>query len=171
MSVSNEPTGMWQDLYTGVNPAYTQPTDADGALDAAGFPDAPIATRLEGPWGLPWWDAQEDPWAPTELFSSPDPTYPDEAVGARPIVGAYEGAYRTRGPVYQWGHEAGGGLGGDQALGRIMRFPANVPTRYDANGVRNIDYMDELAQAIANGNEPIVSEAEYTTSLLLGPIG
>lgn len=166
---AEELAGGWQDLNTGTNPAYINKEDADGATDAAGIPDSPVATRIEGPWGLPWWDAKEDPNAPTGLYSSPNPTYPFEDVGGLPIVGAYDAAYRTRGPVHAWGHEPSGGLGGDQAIGRIMRFPANIPERYDANGVWNIDYLDELAQAVANGNEPIVSEAEYTTELILMP--
>lgn len=161
--------GDWQDLAVGVNPAYADPTEANGATDGIGIPDRPIYTRAEGPWGLPWWDAKEAPDAPTDLFKSPNPTYPNEDVGALPIVGAYDGAYRTLGPVLAWGHEPSGGLRGDQAIGRIMRFPANIPERYDANGVWNTDYLDELAQAIANGNEPIVTDAQVTTDLLVMP--
>jgi hypothetical protein len=161
--------GDWMDLNTGVNPAYGNPTDADGATDESGTPDRPIATRLEGPWGLPWWDAKEDPYAPTGLYQSPNPTYPNPDLGALPIVGAYDGTYRTLGPVQRFGHEMSGGIGGDQAIGRIMRFPANIPERYDANGVWNTDYLDELAQAIAHGNQPIVSDAEVTTQLILMP--
>jgi hypothetical protein len=166
-----DPVGYWQDLATGVDPTFANKEDADGALDQAGTPALPVYTRIDGPWGLPWWDGKEDPNAVTDLFASANPSYPDEDVGALPIVGAYEPAVRTLGPVLAWGHEPSGGLTGDQAVGRIMRFPANIPERYDANGVWNIDYLDELAQAVANGNEPIVTEAEYTTSLLLGPGG
>jgi hypothetical protein len=50
-----------------------------------------------------------------------------------------------------------------------MRFPPNIPERYDRNGVWNIDYRDELAAVIAFGDQPIISEAEVTTSLVLGP--
>lgn len=161
--------GDWKDLATGVDPVYAHPEDADGANDAIGIPDRPIYTRIEGPWGLPWFDAKEDVAAPTGLFKSPNPTYPNEDVGALPIVGPYDGAYRTHGPVRAWGHEPSGGLHGDQSIGRIMRFPANIPERYDANGVHNPDYLDLLAQAIANGNEPIVTDAQYTTELILMP--
>jgi hypothetical protein len=54
-------------------------------------------------------------------------------------------------------------------LGRILRFPANKPERYDANGVWNIDYADELAQAIASNGQGIVTESEYTQQLLTLP--
>ena len=149
------------------------PEDADGALDAAGTPPGPIVTRIEGGSAmvLPWWDAKEDPSAPTGLYASPDPTpwvlHQDE--GGRSIVGAYEGAVRTRGPVYQWGHEPSGGLEGDQAIGRILRFPANKPERYDANGVGNVDYRDELAWAIQTNGAGLVTESEYTRELLVLP--
>lgn len=164
--------GTWRDLNTGVNPAWGFPEDADGALDQAGTPAEPVHTRLEGPWGLPWWDGLEDPnwqWDELGLVASPDPTYPREDIGAAPIVGAYEPAVRTRGPVYKWSHEPSGGIYGDQSIGRIMRFPANIPERYDQNGVWNLDYRDELAGSIAANESPMVSEAEYTTSLLLWP--
>lgn len=165
--------GTWRDLNTGVNPMYSHPEDADGALDEAGDPGAPIDTRIEGGAAmvLPWFDALENPFAQTGLYASPDPNpfVIHEDVGGAPIVGAYEAAVQTRGPVYQWGHEASGGLGGDQAMGRMIRFPANKPERYDANGVQNIDYADELAQAIANNGQGIVTESEYTTELLTLP--
>jgi len=156
--------GVWRDLNTGVNPAYSEPTDANGALDQTGDPGAPIDTRLEGGSAivLPWWEGYEDPESPTGLTQSMEPTYPDESVGWQPIAGAYDGNFRTVGPVRAFGYE-------DQAMGRIMRFPANVPDRYDTNGVWNTDYMDELAAIIANNNQPLVTEAEYTTSLLLYP--
>lgn len=163
------PEGAWQDIATGVNPEYANPENADSSTAHPGMPSEPIYTRFDGPWGAPWWDGKEDPFAVSGLFSSANPTYPDQDYGAMPLPGAYEAAFRTHGPVLAWGHEPSGGLGGDQAVGRIMRFPSNVPERYDAEGVWNIDYMDELAQAIAHGNEPIITEAEYTTSLLLGP--
>lgn len=161
--------GVWRDLPTGVNPAWGNPTDADGALDQAGTPPEPIPTRLEGPYGLPWFEGLEQPFVVTGLDSSMNPTYPEEDVGKQPIVGAYEGAYRTHGPVVQFGLEPSGGLYGDQAVGRIMRFPANIPERYDANGVSFIDYRDELAASIAANDVPIVSDTEITTSLLQYP--
>lgn len=164
-----DPAGAWMDLETGVDPLYSNPEDVTGGLDQPGIPDLPIYTRLDGPWGIPWWDGVEDPTASTGLFSSPNPSYPDEDYGAKPRVGAYNGDYRTLGPVRAWGHEPSGGLGGDQSIGRIMRFPANIPERYDANGVWSIDYLDELAASLAHGGQPIVSNAEFTTSLLLGP--
>jgi hypothetical protein len=152
---------------------YANPQDADGALDAAGTPEDPIYTRLEGGAAmvLPWWDAKEDPSASTGLYASPDPQpwVLHQDAGGKPVAGAYEGAVRTRGPVRQFGHEPSGGLGGDQALGRILRFPANKPERYDANGVWNIDYADELAQAIASNGQGIVTESEYTQQLLTLP--
>lgn len=165
----HSPEGTWRDLHVGVNPQYGDPEWVDGSTDQPGDFGVPIDTRLEGPWGIPWWDAQEDPAAASGLFSSPNPSYPNEDVGASPIVGAYEPAVRTLGPVQAWGHEPSGGIYGDQALGRIMRFPPNIPERYDRNGVWNIDYRDELAAVIAFGDQPIISEAEVTTSLVLGP--
>lgn len=164
-------TGVWRDLNTGVDPNWGDPENADGALDSAGDPGEPISTRLDGPWGLPWWEGLEDPTSPTGLpfTESPNPTYPNESVGASAISGAYEGAYRTHGPVYAWGLEPSGGLTGDQAIGRIMRFPANIPDRYDPDGVWNVDYMDELAAAIAANDQPIITDAQTTTSLLLWP--
>lgn len=163
--------GTWRDLATGVNPYWGNPEDADGAIDQAGDPGEPINTRIEGGSAsvLPWYDALEDPGWATGLITSPNPTYPEEDVGKKSIVGAYEPAVRTRGPVTQFGHESSGGLWGDQAVGRIMRFPANIPDRYDPNGVSNIDYRDELAASIAANGRGLVTEAEYTTDLLLWP--
>lgn len=161
--------GVWRDLNTGVNPSWADPTQADGANDGPGIPSEPIVTRIEGPYGLPWFDAQESPFVTTGLETSPDPTYPNEDVGRLPIVGAYEGAFRTHGPVRAFGHEVSGGLTGDQALGRIMRFPANIPDRYDANGVDIGDYRDELAAAIAANDAPSISDQMVNTSLLLYP--
>jgi hypothetical protein len=164
-----EDTGVWRDIATGVNPEWATPEWADAALDDPGDPGAPVNTRLDGPWGVPWWDGLEDPTAPTGLFASPDVQYPNEAVGASPIVGAYEPAVRTSGPVVGWSHEPSGGLGGDQAIGRIMRFPANIPDRYDPSGVWNVDYRDELASVIALNGQGVVTDSEVTTSLLLYP--
>lgn len=163
--------GTWRDLNTGVNPNWGDPENADGATDQAGDPGAPITTRLEGPYGLPWWEGLEDPDSPIGLPfpESPNPTYANESVGASPISGAYDGAYRTHGPVVAWGHEPSGGIWGDQAIGRIMRFPANIPERYDRNGVWNLDYRDELAASIAANQQPLITDAETTTNLLLWP--
>lgn len=163
--------GTWRDLETGVDPGWLNPEEVDGAFDNPGTPPEPIHTRIEGPWRIPWYDGLEDPFYPTNLplLSSPNPTYPVEDIGAEPIVGAYDGAYRTLGPVGAWGHEPSGGLGGDQAIGRIMRFPANIPSRYDQNGVFQGDYRDELIATLDYGNPPIVSDAEVTTSLTQWP--
>lgn len=167
-----EDTGVWRDLSTGVDPVWADPTLADGALDQPGDPGAPVHTRLEGPWGLPWYEGLEDPSSPMDgmpLLQSPEPTYPDESVGAEPLPGAYDGAYRTHGPVRAWGHEPSGGLYGDQAIGRIQRFPANIPDRYDPNGVWNVDYRDELAAVIAANEAPLVTDTDVTTSLVQYP--
>jgi hypothetical protein len=166
-----EDTGTWRDLATGVDPNWGDPENADGALDAAGTPPEPIYTRLEGPWGIPWWDGIEDPTSPTGLPfpESPNPSYPNESVGAAPLPGAYEPAFRTHGPIMQWGHEPSGGLYGDQAIGRIQRFPANIPDRYDPNGIWNIDYRDELAATIAANEQPLITDAETTTNLIQWP--
>jgi hypothetical protein len=162
-------SGVWRDVETGVNPFWSDPEWADGATDQPGTPAEPIYTRFEGPWGVPWFDGLEDPGAVSGLFASPDPTYPDEAVGAEPRVGAYQGAFRTHGPVRQWSHEPSGGLTGDQAIGRIMRFPANIPDRYDPNGVWNLDYRDELAASIAANESPYITEAQITSNLIQWP--
>lgn len=166
--------GTFRDLNTGVNPDYTHPLDADAALDQAGDPGHPIDTRIEGGGAsvLPWWDAFEDPAALPDLPSpnlnmTAEPTA--RQIGAKPIIGAYEGAVRTRGPVYQWGHEPSGGLQGDQATGRIMRFPANIPDRYDPNGVQMPSYSDELAAAIATNGAGIVSADQVTTEMITLP--
>lgn len=166
-----EDSGIWRDLNTGVDPVWATPTDADGATDAAGDPGAPITTRLEGPWGLPWWDGLENPDAATNLFfiESPEISYPNESVGAVAIVGVYEPAVRTHGPIVAWGHEPSGGLDGDQAMGRIMRFPANIPDRYDANGVWNVDYRDELAAVLAANDQPTITDAQVNDNILAWP--
>ena len=117
-----EPVGTWRDLHVGVNPAYSDPEWADAATDQPGDPEAPIDTRIDGPWGLPWFEGFETPDIATGLFTSMDPGLPFEDVGALPIVGAYEGAYRTQGPVQAWGHEPSGGPGGDGL------FPASSAT-------------------------------------------
>lgn len=166
--------GAWRGNITGTRPENATPENADASWDQVPIPhNAPITTDLENFQGgsammLPWFDATESPSAPTGVFESMDPTYPHEDVGARPVTGAYESAVRTLGPVCQWGHEASGGLHGDQALGRIMRFPANVPDRSDPynEGVWQGDYSDELAAAVATNGMGLISDEEMTASLL-----
>ena len=166
--------GVLRRLPTGTHDESAWPENADAAWDQVPIPTEEIETDLGmfqgGPaMVLPWWDATENPTAGTGLYSSNDPHYPHQDVGGRGIVGAYEPAVRTRGPVYQFGHEPSGGLTGDQALGRIMRFPANVPDRFDpdAEGVWQGDYRDELAAAIASSGQGVVTETEYIGSLLM----
>lgn len=167
------PRGTWRFLATGTRPEYANPENADGATDQSPILDHAIITDLENYQGgsammLPWFDADEEPFIASGVTSSMEPTYPDEAVGARPIVGAYEGAFRSQGPVYQWGHEVSGGLWGDQAMGRIMRFPANIPDRSDPynEGVWAGDYRDELAAAIATNGMGLITDEEMTASML-----
>jgi hypothetical protein len=165
--------GTWRGLQTGVDPMYSNPEWADGATDQPGDPGAPIETPLEGGGGmvLPWFDAHEDPTAATGLYASMNPTpwVLVQDAGGQPVAGAYEPAVKTRGPVYQWGHEPSGGLMGDQAMARIMRFPANKPERYDPNGVQMPSYSDELAAAIATNGMGVITESEYTTELINFP--
>lgn len=160
--------GAWRDVDTGVNPEWDDPEESNAATDGPRIPLEPIYTRFDGPWGMPWWDAVEDPYGRVDLRPSPDPLpwSPREDVGGLPMVGAYEGAYRTRGPVQAWGHEPSGGLSGDQALGLLMRFPANVPERYDEYGVWNTDIRDDLAGAMAVSDLPYESDAAVTYDLL-----
>jgi len=160
--------GVWRDLETGVNPLYDNPEDAHAANDLPGTPPEPIYTRLEGPWGLPWYDAVEDPYKAIDIPQTNDPLpwSPNEDVGGQARIGAFEGAFRTRGPVRAWGHEPSGGLSGDQALGRIMRFPANIPERYDPYGVFNTDPRDDLAAAMEYGDLPYQSDTGVTMNLL-----
>jgi hypothetical protein len=80
--------------------------------------------------------------------------------------GDYRGEYRTQGPVQAWGLEPSGGLLGNQAIGRVMRFPVNVPERYDANGVNVGDYRDLLAGAIAANNAPTFTDANVIEDLV-----
>jgi hypothetical protein len=163
--------GTFRDLETGVDPAWGEPENAKADLGDGSLPGSPINTRLEGPWGIPWWEGLEDPTSPSGLAftESPNPTYPNESVGAEPLPGAYDGAYRTVGPVQAWGHEPSGGLWGDQALGRIMRFPANIPERYDDQGVWSGDWRDDLAASVAANDAPLVTDGDITTSLLQWP--
>jgi hypothetical protein len=173
-NVDNPYDGAWRDLATGVNPEWMTPEEANGANDGPGTPAEPIYTRLEGPWGLPYWDAVEDPHILIDIPDSPDPLpwSPSEgttAMGNLPRIGAYEGAYRTRGSVQAWGHEPSGGLWGDQAIGRIMRFPANIPERFDAYGVWNTDIKDDLAASMDNQDLPYQTDTVVTTGLLQWP--
>lgn len=167
--------GAIRDIDTGVDPVWDEPTEADGALDEGSIPDEPIATRLEGPWGYPYFEGLEDPYTlvgDIPLTADPLPWSPSEGtseVGNLPRVGAYEGAFRTIGPVTAWGHEVSGGLDGDQALGRIMRFPANIPERYDPYGVFDTDYRDDVALALDLDNLPYYDDASVTSSLLNWP--
>lgn len=153
-------------LVTGVAPAAQY---ADAALDQRGTPSAPIEVELPFVPGIPWSEGLEDPTNPTGLATTADPALPVPDVGARQIVGAYEGAVRTRGPVTQWSHEASGGLFGDQETGRTMRFAGFEVDRYDADGVIDRSWADELAADIANNGQGQVSEAVMMTSLLMGP--
>lgn len=168
---NNPYDGTWRDLATGVNPEWLTPEENNGANDGPETPPEPIYTRLDGPWGLPYWDGLEDPDCLIDLSQSPDPLpwSPREDVGNAPQIAGYEGAFRTRGPIVAWGHEPSGGIGGDQALGRIMRFPANMPERFDPYGVFTTDVRDDLAAAMAVDDLPYHSEAEITTSLLQWP--
>lgn len=159
-------SGTWRDLATGQDPYWSDPEEM---LNDRGIViDEPIVTRLEGPYGLPYWEGLDDPTAPTGLTGeSPNPSYPNESVGGRMGPGGYEGAYRTSGPVQAWGHEPSGGLYGDQAIGRIMRFPANIPERYDVNGVSaGIDYRDQLAAAMLANTAPVVTDSDVTNELV-----
>lgn len=169
--------GSWRGLETGTHSETRWPENADMALDQVPIPYDPIVTDLLNYEGgsasvLPWFDAKEDPRAETGLYSSPDPHYPDQDVGGRGIVGAYEPNVRTLGPVRQWGHEVSGGLTGDQELGRIMRFPANIPARYDPYNVyvTTEDYRDQLSAAVFNNERPPPSDEEIT-AMLLDPFG
>ena len=47
-----------------------------------------------------------------------------------------------------------------------MRFPANIPERYDPNGIWNIDYKDELAAALTFGDATYVPETAIRTVLM-----
>lgn len=153
----------WRDV-EGVDPEKND----SGALPDLPLPhDAPIYTNFDGPWGTPWLDGFESPDAARgELTPSPNPTYPEEDVGRLMPPGDYEGAYRTLGPVQQWGHEASGGWNGDQAIGRIMRFPANIPDRYDANGVSVGDYRDLLAGSLAANQVDMFSDTNNIDDLV-----
>jgi hypothetical protein len=150
-------------LGTGVDPDFRDPENADGATDYPYIPrDQPVDTRIEGPWGLPWWESLEQPDALSGQVKSPDLQFPEQDVGASPIGGAYEGAYATIGPITAFGEES-------QMLGRIMRFPANIPERGDPNGVFDTDWRDQLGSAIDANNAPYITDAEVTTMLVNYP--
>lgn len=153
----------WRDL-EGNDPRWDV-----GAPDQPAPPlsSVPIITAIEGPWGLPWLDGLEDPSATTGLLKpSPDPQIDRPDVGWVMPPGAYRGEYRTLGPVQQFGLEPSGGLSGDQAIGRTMRFPVNVPERYDANGVNVGDYRDLLAGSLAINNAPTFTDENIITDLV-----
>lgn len=135
----------WRDL-EGNDPAYFADVRPNPPLPREG----PITSRIEGPWGVPWIDGLEDPDAFTGLgHTTPDPQIDRPDIGGVIGPGDYRGEYRTRGPVQAWSHEASGGLWGNQAVGRTMRFPANIPDRYDVNGVWVGDYRDSLAAQLS----------------------
>ncbi len=163
--------GRWLDIHTGVDVAT--PENMSPAWDQPGIPtDGPIDTRFEGPWGMPEWDGLEDPFNYLEDVSvspNPQPWSPNEDVGRKADLGAYEGAFRTRGGVQPWGHEASGGWDGDQNLGLIMRFPSNIPERFDAYGIWNTDTRDDIAAALNHLELDYVSDRDVTQSLLNWP--
>jgi hypothetical protein len=141
--------------------------------DSGNYPDpplprnAPITTDFEGPWGIPYLDGLESPFAATDQFTpSPEPQIDKPDVGWAMGPGDYRGEYRTLGPVQAWGHEVSGGWFGDQAVGRIMRFPANIPERYDANGVNVGDYRDLLAGSIAANKVPMFTDTNIIDDLV-----
>lgn len=163
--------GTWRDIETGVDAVEPSPRNSVHFMDGEPIPKLPIYTRFDGPNGSPWWDGEEDP---VQLFDAPFspnplPWSPNEDVGGEAIVAAYEGAYRTRGPVQAWGLEPSGGLFGEQARGLIMRFPANIPERFDPYGVWNTDPRDDLAGAMAVDELPYQNNVELTTNLLQWP--
>lgn len=151
-----EELSVWRDL-EGVGPGSVT-WNPDGPNPTIPR-DATINARLEGPWGLPWIEGLEDPNASSGMVSpSPNPQIDQPDVGWKMGPGDYEGAFRTRGPIQAWGHEVSGGLWGDQALGRTMRFPANIPDRYDANGVWVGDYHDLLAATLQANEVPMFAD-------------
>lgn len=112
-----------------------------------------------GPGDTRWIEGLEDPSATVNAPPSHDPQLPRPDIGAMPEQGAYEGAFRSVGPVRAWGYE-------DQALGRIMRFPVETPESWSANGVSSPAYLDEIAAALASNGRGQVTREEYTTSIL-----
>lgn len=129
--------------------------------------NAPIITAIDGPWGLPWLEGLEDPDASSGLLRpSKNPQIDEPDVGWTMPPGAYRGEYQTLGPVQPWGLEPSGGLTGDQAVGRTMRFPVNIPDRYDANGVNVGDYRDLLAGALDANNAPTFTDTNVVDDLV-----
>jgi hypothetical protein len=135
------------------------------------IPPVPVTTPTVsdwGPWGTPWLDGLEDPFATMSGITrpSPNPQIDEPDVGWQMPPGDYRGEYRTRGPVQPFSHEATGGFSGNQAVGRIMRFPANIPERYDVNGVNVGDYRDLLAQTLEANSVPEFTDTEVVSSLV-----
>jgi hypothetical protein len=153
----------WRDI-EGVDPERAN----SGDYPDPSLPTNPIYTPAVGigPWGVPWQDGQENPDAGEKIAPSPDPQMDVPDLGWTPLPGAYDGAYRTRGPIMPWGLEPTGGLFGDQAVGRIMRFPANIPDRYDANGVNVGDYRDLLAVTLERNDTPAFTDAPSVADIV-----
>lgn len=116
--------------------------------------------------GFPWPDVQEDPDHYAGVPITLDPMMDTPDLGNSEIVGAWDGTFGTNGPVVQWGYEVSGGLDGDQAMGRVMRFQNMGPERYSANGVQEPSYADELAARIASNGQGQVTDNEIMTNLL-----
>lgn len=146
----------------GVEPVYNEGDKPDPALPR----NDTITTRLEGPYGIPWIEGFENPDAATGLKPTAYPQMDIPDVGGVMGPGAYRGEYRTLGPVRAFGLEPSGGWNGDQAIGRIMRFPANIPDRYDANGVYVGDYRDSLAAAMAVNSMPTFTDQTVIEDLV-----
>jgi hypothetical protein len=116
---------------------------------------------------MPWLDGLENPNAVIQgIAVTADPQIDKPDVGGVIPPGDYRGEYRTLGPVRAWGLEASGGWNGDQAIGRIMRFPANIPERYDVNGVNVGDYRDILASTMWVNNQPQFTETNVIDDLV-----
>lgn len=165
--------GVMRFIHTGVSkePNYLDESTPD--LTDGYLPLLPEDMILPQAVAAPWFDGHEDPYAyPAGMpfLESPEPQYVDQSAGASMPPGAYDGTYYTHGPVSYGlgGMDESGGLGGDQALGRRMKFDPYIPERYDANGITMPSYADELAAAIAANGQGQVTDAEMTTSLLLG---
>jgi hypothetical protein len=124
-------------------------------------PDPPSIDDSVFTTGLPYFDALETPNAATGLAPSMDPGQANPDVGALPIVGAYDGAYATVGPAGRpFGYE-------DQAMGRFMRFPANVPDSYSIHGAHmGPGYLDDLAATLSHGDQPVITDQQVMANLL-----
>lgn len=156
---------IWRE-FTGA-PQNVAAWDATPSLDQAGIPTVVEQVFLPAQ-GFPWGDALEDPAAvyDTHIGMSADPVVFDPSGGNLAIVGAYDGAYSTQGPVVPFGYEVSGGLSGDQAYGRTMRFANNGPERYDPNGVQFPSWADELAANLAYNGMGMATDAEFTSNLM-----